>query len=50
MAKRLADWLEKASVGAFVVGLFQGRVLGVVVAVCFFVSCMLLTRRMEVKR
>ena len=28
MIKRLADWLEKLSVGAFIVGLFQTRVQG----------------------
>ena len=28
MHKRLADWLEKMSVGAFIVGWFQTRVQG----------------------
>lgn len=28
MTKRLADWLEKVSVAAFAVGVFQGSLLG----------------------
>ena len=32
MTKRLADWLEKVSVAAFAVGVFQGSLLGLVIA------------------
>ena len=32
MVKRVADWLEKASVAAFAVGVFQERPLGLCIA------------------
>ena len=41
MVKRFADWLEKVSVAALAVGLFQS------IAVVAFGGCMLLTRKME---
>ena len=47
MKKRLADWLEKMSVAAMAVGLFQGNELGVVVAALAFGWCMWLTKRMR---
>lgn len=50
MIKRLADWMEKVSVAALAVGLFQGRLLGIVVAVGFFGGCMILTKKMEGRR
>jgi hypothetical protein len=43
----LADWLEKFSVAALAVGLFQDKEIGIVVAAVAFCGCMLLTRKME---
>ena len=50
MVKRLADWMEKVSVAALAVGLFQGRVLGIIVAAVFFGGCLVLTKKMEGRR
>ena len=37
--KRHADWLEKMSVAAFAVGIFQRQVLGAVIGIlCYFLS------------
>lgn len=47
MIKRFADWLEKVSVAALAVGLFQGKILGLMVAAVAFYWCMKLTRKME---
>ena len=47
MVKRFADWLEKVSVVALAVGLFQSNPFGIVIAVVAFGGCMLLTRKME---
>ncbi len=50
MKKRLADWMEKVSVAALAVGIFQGRVLGLFVAAFFFVCCIMLTKQLEAER
>lgn len=47
MAKRLADWLEKISVAALAVGLFQLDMWGLVVGIVAFCWCMYLTKRLE---
>ncbi|MDO5484129.1 MAG: hypothetical protein Q4F27_04395 [Desulfovibrionaceae bacterium] len=49
MIKRLADWLEKMSVAALAVGIFQQKMEGVVIAVLAFGWCIWLTKRMEKK-
>lgn len=46
MLKRFADWLEKVSVAALAVGLFQDNGWGVLVAALAFGWCMWLTKRM----
>ncbi len=38
MLKRLADWLEKVSVASFAVGVYQNRVLGIVISACTLVA------------
>lgn len=50
MIKRLADWLEKVSVAALAVGIFQQQTSGIVVAVLAFGWSMWLTKRMEGKQ
>ncbi len=47
MIKRLADWLEKVSVAALAVGIFQLQVSGFIVAIFAFGWSMWLTKRME---
>jgi len=52
MIKRLADWLEKMSVAAFAIGLFQGRETGMAIAaialgIVTFTSSMAISGRME---
>ena len=44
MTKRLADWLEKA---AFAVGVFQGSLLGLVIAALALGMSLWMTKRME---
>jgi hypothetical protein len=46
MLKRNADWLEKMSVGCFIVGLFQGQMTGLVLGFAFYVGSLYLTRKM----
>ena len=46
MAKRIADWLEKFSVVAAGVGVFQGRVVGLLVAIIAFGISLWITKRM----
>lgn len=46
MVKRFADWLEKISVAAFAVGVFQGNGWGIVVSALALGWCMWLTKRM----
>ena len=50
MAKRIADWLEKMSVAALAVGVFQGRALGVLIGAASLVISLWLTHRMERKQ
>jgi hypothetical protein len=46
MLKRIADWLEKVSVAAFAVGIFQGQVLwGLAVAAVALVASLMLTKK-----
>lgn len=43
ITKRTADWLEKMSVAAMAVGIFQGRVYGIVLGItCYIASIYLL--------
>ena len=49
MTKRFADWLEKVSVAALAVGLFQNNGWGIVVATAALRGCMWLTKRLEDK-
>jgi hypothetical protein len=47
MLKRIADWLEKVSVAAFAVGLFQGQwAWGLAVAFATLFGSLLLTRKL----
>jgi hypothetical protein len=50
MEKRVADWLEKMSVAALAVGIFQGQMLGVLVSTIFLGLSLWLTYRMEKKQ
>lgn len=47
MRKRAADWLEKISAGAMLVGLFQDDkgIVAMLVSVALFASCPWLTRK-----
>jgi hypothetical protein len=45
MLKRNADWLEKMSVGSFVVGLFQGQAIGLVLGLVFYAGSLYLTHK-----
>ena len=46
MLKRIADWLEKVSVAAFAVGIFQDQlVLGLIVAAAALTISLLITRK-----
>lgn len=47
MEKRLADWLENASVIAFGVGIFQNRVLWLIIALVFFTGSLYFTKKLE---
>lgn len=47
MTKRLADWLEKVSVAAFAVGVFQGSLLGLVIAALALGMSLWMTKRMR---
>ena len=46
MLKRHADWLEKMSVAALAIGLFQGNTFGVIVGIACYLGCLYLTRKM----
>ena len=43
MIKRLADWLEKASVGCLLIGVFQGETLALALGSTAFLGTMVLT-------
>ena len=46
MLKRIADWLEKVSVAAFAVGVFQDQlVLGLTVTVAALGASLIITRK-----
>ena len=45
MLKRNADWLEKMSVGCFIVGLFQGQSIGLVFGFAFYAGSLYLTHK-----
>jgi hypothetical protein len=47
MLKRVADWLEKVSVAAFAVGVFQGKSWGLWVAVAGLGLSLVLTKETE---
>ena len=46
MLKRHADWLEKMSVAALAVGLFQGQALGFVIGIACYIGSMYITRKL----
>ena len=43
LAKRFADWLEKMSVAALAVGLFQGKWSAILLGVGTFSACMIIS-------
>ncbi len=45
----MADWMEKVSVAALAVGIFQARFLGLFIAALFFAGCMILTKQLELE-
>lgn len=45
MLKRHADWLEKMSVAAFAVGLFQEQSFGFVIGIVCYAGSLYLTRK-----
>lgn len=45
MLKRTADWLEKMSVAAMAVGIFQGNNYGVVLGGACFLGSLYITRK-----
>ncbi|WP_176631531.1 hypothetical protein [Desulfolutivibrio sulfoxidireducens] len=45
MVKRAADWLEKFSVAAMAVGVFQETALGIAIGAACFAACLYLTWR-----
>jgi len=48
MLKRVADWMEKVSVAAFAVGIFQRQAfLGLTMAIMALAISLLLTKKME---
>jgi hypothetical protein len=48
MLKRMADWLEKVSVAAFAVGIFQEQfVWGVTVTAVALVASLMITKKLE---
>lgn len=49
MRKRIADWMEKISVGSLLVGIYQEKTMGLVVAGSALAICLTLTW-MEAKR
>jgi hypothetical protein len=47
LAKRLADWLEKASVGSLWIGIFGGEILALILSAAAFAGSMTLTLSLE---
>lgn len=47
MVKRTADWLEKISAGAMLIGIFQDNTPATIVGLAFFGFSEFLTWRME---
>ena len=45
MVKRIADWLEKMSVAAMAVGIFQGVWYGILLGVACFMASLYLTKK-----
>lgn len=45
MLKRIADWLEKLSVAALAVGLFQGKTTAVIMGILALAGCLWLTKQ-----
>jgi len=45
MLKRHADYLEKLSVAAMVMGLFHGHVSGIIIGIASYLGCMYLTKK-----
>lgn len=45
MLKRTADWLEKMSVAAMAVGIFQGQSIGIFLSLACFAASLYLTRK-----
>ena len=45
MLQRTADWLEKMSVAAMAVGLFQGQPVGVCLGLACFAASLYLTKK-----
>lgn len=45
MLKRIADWLEKMSVAAMAVGVFQGQSIGIFLSVACLAGCLYLTKK-----
>jgi hypothetical protein len=43
LSKRIADWLEKASVGALWLGLFEGKNLALALCLIFLTGSLTLT-------
>lgn len=46
MAKRTADWLEKMSVAAMAVGIFQGQPAGIFLGLACFAASLYLTKKL----
>lgn len=46
MLKRTADWLEKMSVAAMAVGIFQGQPIGIFLGVACFAASLYLTKKL----
>ena len=45
MLKQTADWLEKMSVAAMAVGMFQGNDYGIALSVACFLGSLYITRK-----
>jgi len=45
--KRIADWLEKISAGAMLIGLFQNNLWAVAIGIGALVGSVYMTRRMQ---